>query len=500
MEHLFSAFGNILALTPISLIAFGVLMGIVFAAIPGLTVTMAIGVMVPVTFSMSSDNGMALLIGIYMGGMSGGLVAAILLNMPGTPGAVGTTFDGFPMARAGNGGKALGVGTVSSFLGGIISAVLLVTIAIPLAKVAIKFGPWEYFAICLFALTIISALTEGSLAKGVTAGTIGLLFATFGPAPIDGMPRFHFGWDAMKGGFALLPVMVGLFAVSEIFVDLARIRDKTEVFQTSLKDFFPTWVEMKTQTRNVIRSACIGTGIGIIPGVGSSISNIVAYARARAASKKPEKFGTGIIDGVVATETANNATSGGALIPLLCLGIPGDVPTAMLLSGLMIHGIQPGPLMFTEYPVVTYGIFVSVFVANIVMFAAMVLGMKGFIKVLSVPRYLLLPVILSFCVVGSYALNNRLFDVWTLLFFGAVGFALRKFKYPLAPVILGIVLEPIMEMNLRTGLASSDGTIAPLFTNPISLAFLLLAALSVSSNFISFVRKDGKIRIVTKST
>lgn len=482
MENLLQAFGNILNLTTILLIVFGCAFGIIFASIPGLTVTMAIGVMVPVTFKMLPDNGLAMLIGIYMGGLSGGLISAILLNMPGTPGAIGTTFDGYPMAQKGLGAKALGVGTVASFIGGIISAVLLVLIAIPLASIAIKFGPWEYFAICLFALTIISTLTRGSLLTGLISCTLGLIFSTVGPAPIDGMPRFHFGWGQLAGGFQLLPVMIGMFALSQVFEDFANIGKKFEVLQTSFKDFLPSGKELKSQSVNIVRSTLIGTGIGILPGVGSAISNIAAYARAKAASKYPEKFGTGIIDGVVATETANNATTGGALIPLMCLGIPGDIPTAMLLSGLMIHGIQPGPLMFTEYPIVVYGIFVSVFLANIIMFLMMISCMRGFTKVLSVPRFLLQPLILTLCVVGSYALNNRLFDVWTLLFFGALGFGMRKVGLPLPPFLLGIVLEPILEMNLRSGLASSDGSLAPLFTNPIACGFLLVTLASVASN------------------
>ena len=491
MEHLAQAFGSILAPVPILLIVFGAIMGIIFAAIPCLTVTMAIGVMVPITFGMSSDNGMALLIGIYMGGLSGGLISAILLNMPGTPGAIGTTFDGYPMARAGHAGRALGIGTISSFIGGIISAVLLVAIAVPLARIAVKFGPWEYFAICLFALTIISALTQGSTAKGLISGVLGLLFATVGPAPIDGMPRFNFGWGQLEGGFQLLPVMVGMFAVSQVFEEFARIGRKTELFQTNLREFFPSWEEMKKQTGNFIRASLIGTGIGILPGVGSAISNIVAYARVKAASKYPHLFGTGVPDGIVATETANNATTGGALIPLLCLGIPGDIPTAMLLSGLMIHGIQPGPMMFTEHPGVVYGIFISVFLANIVMFLLMIFGMKWFIKVLKVPGYLLQPLILSLCVVGAYALNNRLFDVWTLLFFGALGLVMRRFKFPLPPFLLGIVLEPIMEMNLRSGLASSDGSLWPLFTNPIAGGFLLITVISVASNYYRNIKRKG---------
>ena len=246
-----------------------------------------------------------------MGGLSGGLISAILLNMPGTPGAIGTTFDGYPMAMAGHAGKALGIGTISSFIGGIISAVLLVAIAVPLARIAVEFGPWEYFAICLFALTVISALTQGSTAKGLISGVLGLLCATVGPAPIDGMPRFNFGWGQLEGGFQLLPVMIGMFAVSQVFEEFANIGKKKELIHTNLRDFFPAWAEFKKQTGNLLRSALIGTGIGILPGVGSAISNIVvAYARVKAVSKYPHLFGTGIPDGIVATETANKRHHG----------------------------------------------------------------------------------------------------------------------------------------------------------------------------------------------
>lgn len=457
-------------------ILIGVIIGIIFGAIPGLTSTMGVALCLPITFSMTPLNGITMLVALYVGGTSGGLISAILLKIPGTPSSVATTFDGAPMAERGEGGRALGIGILYSFLGTILSIIALIFIAPSLAKIALEFGPYEYFAICLFALTMIGAMVGDNLLKGLMSGIAGVTFSLFGIASIGGAERFTFGLQDLENGFQLLPVMIGLFAVSEILnVGAEGISaDKSQALNCKIKGFGISLKEFKEQFVNFIRSALIGIGIGILPGIGGATSNIVAYSVAKQQSKYPEKFGTGVIDGVIATETANNASIGGALIPLLTLGIPGDTVTAMILGGLTLHGIAPGPLLFKNSGVLVYGIFAAFLIATFVMLIVEYGGIRLFIKVLSVPKYILLPVILVLCVVGTYGTNHSMFDVWTALIFGGIGFFMEKHKFPQAPMILGFVLGTVVEENLIRGLMYSNNNFWAFFKSPIAAAFMIL--------------------------
>lgn len=488
-------FGSIFAITPLLLILLGVAVGIVFGAIPGLTATMAVALCIPLTFGMSAVDSMALLVGLYIGGVSGGLISAILLKIPGTPSSIATTFDGHPMAQNGQAGKALGTGVFFSFLGGLLSFLILFFISPPLASVALRFGPFEYFAIAVFSLTMIASVSAGSTVKGLMSGLIGVILASVGTAPIDAYPRFTFGFYELDGGFNLLPALIGLFAISEI---LKAAESSTDITQGDIQDYRIkglgfTVKEFVGQIGNFFRSSLIGTGIGILPGIGGGTSNILSYLTAKKSSKHPEKFGTGIIDGIVASESANNASIGGALVPLMTLGIPGDTVTAMLLGGFMIHGVTPGPLLFQNSGDLVYAIFAALIVANVVMLGMSYLGMRGFVRLLKIPKYILLPVIIGLCVVGSYGLNNRVFDVWSLLFFGFLGYGLEKLKFPLVPVILGFILGPIAETNLRRGLMLSQGSFVPFVTRPIAAVFLAVAAASIILSAIS-ARKKRKER------
>jgi putative tricarboxylic transport membrane protein len=485
-------FSQILAVKPLILIFSGVAVGIVFGAIPGLTATMAVALCLPLTFGMNPVDGMALLVGLYIGGVSGGLISAILINIPGTPSSIATTFDGHPMAQKGEAGKALGAGVVFSFLGGLFSFLVLFFISPPLADFALKFGPAEYFAIAIFSLTLIASLSTGSTVKGLMSGLVGILLSCVGTAPIDAFPRFTFGFYELDGGFNLLPALVGLFAISEI---LKTAESPIEIHQGdirnySIKGFGFSLKEFVGQLGNFVRSSLIGTGIGILPGIGGGTSNILAYLTAKRMSKHPEKFGTGILDGIVASETANNASIGGALVPLLSMGIPGDTVTAMLLGGLMIHGLSPGPLLFTTSANIVYGIFAALVVANIAMLVMEFFGMRFFVRLLRVPKHIMLPIIIALCVVGAYGLNNRVFDAWSLLFFGVIGYGLEKLGFPLAPVILGFILGPIAETNLRRGLMLFQGNFIPFLTKPIAGTFLAVAFFSVVYSLIKESRKD----------
>jgi putative tricarboxylic transport membrane protein len=482
VELFLAGFGSVFTLQAIVVIILGVAVGIIFGAIPGLTATMAVALCLPISFGMDPIIGISLLVGLYIGGVSGGLISAILLKIPGTPSSIATTFDGGPMAEKGEAGKALGTGIMCSFLGGMLGFIALIFISPPLAEFALKFGPHEYFSIAMFSLTMIASLAGESLAKGIASGLLGMVLAMVGIAPIDALPRFTFGLHDFDGGFDILPAMIGLFAISEILktaeVDFKLKKD--EIIQNySIKGFGFSIMEFVGQIWNMVRSAAIGIGIGILPGIGGGTANILAYLAAKNQSKHPEKFGTGIMDGVVASETSNNAAIGGAMIPLLTLGIPGDTVTAMLLGGLMIHGLTPGPLLFQNSGKIVYGIFAALIVANLAMLIMEFYGLRIFVKLLRIPKHILLPVILVLCVVGAFGLNNRMFDVWTILLFGLLGYTLEKFKFPLAPIVIGFILGPMAETNLRRGLQFSNGSFIPFLTQPISAIFLAIAAISI---------------------
>lgn len=469
-------------LTPMALIlmVLGVIAGIIFGAIPGLTGTMAFGIFLPLTFSFSPAQSMAFLMGLYIGSASGGLISATLLNMPGTVSSIATTYDGYPLAQKGEAGKALGVGIVYSFLGGMLSFLVLFLIAPPLASIAVKFGPLEYFGITLFALTLISSVSDGALTKGLTSGLFGIAFGMVGLSQLDGFSRFTFGLSDLNTGIGILPALIGIYAVAEI---LLAVEDKNSLKITvqkfKIKGFGFSLKEFKSQIPNYFRSSAIGTFIGILPGIGGGTSNLVSYIAAKKRSKQPEKFGTGVIDGVVASETANNASVGGSIVPLLTLGIPGDTVTAILIGAFMIHGIQPGPLLLTNESELVYAIFASLILANIIMILVQFLGIRFFVKILSIPKHILFPVIMTLCLIGVLGAENNLFDVWVLFAFGIFGYVMRKLQFPLTPFILGIILGPIAEINLRRGLQLTEGNLLEFITNPISGIFIVAALVSI---------------------
>jgi len=493
ISDLLDGLNTMISLYHILIISFGVILGLIFGSIPGLTATMAVAIFLPITFTMEPVSGMALLMGLYIGGMSGGFIPAILLNLPGTPSSIATTFDGYVMAQNGKAGRALGLAIFFSYLSGLLSIIVLIFTSPLLADFAIKFGPFEYFAITIFALTLISSLSEGSVLKGMMSGILGLLLAMVGSAPIDAYARFTFGLKSLDAGFNLLPTLIGLFAVSEVIkiseqkikpLEESGLKEKIKGFGFSIKTAFG-------QSWNFIRSAFLGVAIGILPGLGGSTANIVAYATAKNQSKTPEKFGEGIDTGVVASESANNAATGGALVPLMALGIPGDTVTAMILGGLIIHGIEPGPLFFTENADVAYGIFAALFIANIFMVIFLFFGIRVFIIILNVPRHILMPIIIVLCVVGAFAENNRIFDMGALLFFGIIGYLLIKLKFPITPIILGFILGPIAETNLRRGLMSTQGDFMPFLTEPIPLVFWIVTLLSIILAILKNIKSKG---------
>ena len=483
---------SVLTVKTISLIFGGTVLGILFGSIPGITVTMGVALFLPITFSMEPVQGLSLLMGLYIGGTSGGLISAVLLNIPGTPASISTCFDGVPLAQQGKAGKALGVGIVFSFLGGVFSLIVLFFVSPWLARVALNFASFEYFSIGVFSLTLVSTMSGKSFVKGLISALIGFSFTFIGMAPITAFPRFTFGFKELNGGLSLLPALIGLFAVAQLFEESQSEAVKVNPIAYSIKGFGFSMKEFLSQKWNFLRSAVIGTGVGILPGLGGAICSVISYGVAKNQSKYPEKFGTGVIDGIVASETSNNASTGGALVPLMTLGIPGDNTTAILLAGFMVHGITPGPLLFENNGVLVYGIFTALVLANIFMIFAEFGGMRLFVKVLAVPKYILLPIVITLCVIGSYGLNNRMFDVWTMLFFGILGFVMKKFEIPSTPLLLGFILGPIIETELRRGLMRSQGSFLPFFTEPISGVILSITILVVLASSVKMFRQAKK--------
>ena len=494
MAEISTGFLSIMSLPILVLILVGVFAGIIVGAIPGLSVTMGVALFLPITFGMEPIAGLALLCGLYIGGTSGGLISAILLKMPGTASSVATTFDGYPMAMKGEAGKAMGVGIVASFLGGLVSYVILMFLAPQIAKIALRFGPYEYFSIALFSMTMIVSLASGSLVKGILSGMIGFVLGFVGIAPITSFTRFTFGNTNLSAGFSILPMLIGFFAVTEILEALENKNKKQDLSMQDfrIKGFGFTRNDVKGQGWNFWVSTLIGTGVGILPGLGGSICNLLSYSVVRGHSKYPEKFGTGIVDGLIASEASNNACTGGAMIPLLTLGLPGDNTTALILAGFMIHGITPGPLLFRTQGPLVYGIFAALLVANVVMLLVEFLGIRLFIRILRVPKNILLPIIMIFCVVGAYANNNRIFDVLMMMIFGFLGWLMKKAKLPIAPTILAFILCPIVETNLRRGLMKSHGSFIPFLTSPISCAFIILAVVTLIYNIRKSIQEGKK--------
>lgn len=481
------------------LLLFGVLGGMVFGSIPGLTAAMGVALAIPFTFGMSAINGLTLLTGIYVGGVSGGLISATLLNMPGTPSSITTCFDAYPMSCQGKSGQALGLGIISSFIGGITAVFVLITLAPLIARQALKFGPFEYFSLGILAFVAISSMLGGNIWKNLISLAIGMILATVGMDAINGLPRLTFGSYQLDGGISLLPLLVGLFCLSQI---IENIEAKTDVIvplqarNISFKKLFPPLQIFKDNIKNYIRSFLVGLGIGIFPGMGGGTSNIISYGLAKSSSHHPEKFGKGAPEGIIASETSNNASIGGAMIPLMALGIPGDAVTAILIGGFMIHGVNPGPLLFRQNPDLVYAVFSAQFWGNILMFVAGLSLIKFFIFTLSFPKKYLLPLITVSCVIGSFALSNRLFDVWVLVFFGIFGYLWRKLDFPLVPIIIAFVLEPIVEQNLRQGLTASMGSFLPIVTRPISLGLLIAAVfVFILSQYLSRALKSKTVII-----
>lgn len=490
-QNLLLGLTNVLSLTNLIAVAAGTAMGLFVGAMPGLSATMAIAILLPVTFGMEPATGLSMLASLYMGAMYGGSIAAILIRTPGTPAAAATVMDGYPMAQKGQAGKALGVSLTASLIGGIISSIALLTVAPLLGNIAVQFGPVELFAVAVLGITIIGSLSQGSAIKGILSGALGLLLAMVGMSPITGTPRFTFGNVNLFSGISYTVALIGLFSIPQAIRLIEKDEKVTKAISSITDRMLPTWEEFKSMIVTILRSSFIGIFTGVIPGTGGDTACWFGYNEAKRFSKDKDKFGTGIPEGVAASEAANNAVVGGALIPTITLGIPGSSATAILMGGLMVHGIMPGPTLMTEHADITYTLIWAVLLSNIFMFVEGLLFTRASITVTRVKNKILAPAIVILCVIGSFAINNSIFDVFMMFGFGILGYFMDKISMPTAPMVVGLILGNMLDTSLFQSLAISHGSWSIFVSNPISAVLLIIALFSIlqATPLFGFIRK-----------
>lgn len=485
MENIISALAIIFQPSVLAMCFLGCMCGLILGAIPGLSGGMAITILLPVSFTMEPTQAFALLISIWVGGCSGSYIGSILLGIPGTNSSLATTYDGYPMTKKGEATRALSIGTLSNFMGTVPSLIIAMVACPVIASVAVKMGPWEYFALGLMAITLVVSISKGNMAKGFLGAGLGLLLTQVGMAPISGTRRFTFDNMYLSGGFSMVVIMIGVFAGAMIIMNYANNeKGPSSSFDGKLTGFHVPKEDFTSNIFNIIRSFFIGLGIGFLPGMGSALSNVVSYATAKNSSKHPELFGTGIPDGIWAPEVANNASIGGAIIPMIALGIPGDGTTAMLLGGLTIHGIEAGPLMQRNNPVLVNVIFMAAILGAVFALLTEVIGIRWFPKLLDVPYHYLYPAILVVCLLGIYIDNYNIVNVAIGLCFFAVGIWMAFAGIPNTPFILAFVLGKMLETNFRKALTFAKGDWTSFFTRPVSCILLVVTVASVVWPFI----------------
>ena len=464
---------------------FGTLAGVVGGALPGVTITMTIIVVLPFTFGLDPLQGLAAMTGVYVGGSAGGLVTAVLLGIPGTPSAIATTFDGHPMAKKGEPGRAIWLGVWASFFGGLLGGAFLILATGPLAKFALEFGPWEFFSLFVLALSMVAGLVESSLAKGLVAGGLGLIVTILGNDPVMGQKRLTLGIPMLEGGIDFLPVLIGVFAFAQIMTEVermggaARLGDAVDRSLSLAVSHFKVIWEILSRPFLLLWCSFIGVLIGVLPAIGGSAASMFAYDQAKKLSKHPQKFGSGVPEGIIASESSNNANVGGSLVTIMAFGIPGDAVTAVMLGALTIHGIQSGPLFIQQNPQLAYGIFAAYLIAHPLMVLIIGVAARFMLRIVTVPKAALFPVVLVLCVIGAYALNNTMQNVYILLAFGLLGYAMVKGGFPLAPFILGVILGDQIEINLiRAIMTDPDPWL--FLTRPISGALIALSVASLA--------------------
>lgn len=467
----------VLAPQPLLLILTGVIIGLVVGALPGLTATMSVAVLLPFTFTLDPVPGMMLLLGIYGGALYAGSIPAILIRTPGTPSAAATVIDGHPMAQKGEAGQALSISVVASAVGGMLGVVMLTLFAPFLAEFALRFGPAEYFMLSVFALTIIASLSEGRLVKGLSSGLLGLSIALIGLDPIQAYPRFSFGSSQLGSGIQFIPVLIGLFGVAEALVQFERLQVGADG-RNMLGSFRLGLGRLRKLVPATLGSSVLGFLVGVLPGTGGDIGAFVGYNEVRRFSRGEKRFGDGDPRGVAAAESANNASTAGALVPMLTLGIPGDSVSAILIGAITVHGLRPGPQLFSGSPELVYGIFIGFFIAYALLLVIGLTGVRLWAQMMRVPTRFLWPTVLVLSVIGSYALRTNPFDVFVMLLAGILGYFMSKGGYPIAPLVIGVIIGPIAESGFRRAMIISSGSYEWLL-DPIPLALLAVTLVSL---------------------
>jgi len=493
MEAFLSGLAMVFTVETILWLSLGEVLGIILGALPGLTATMGIALMLPICFQLPKVTGIAMLLGVYCGAICGASIPAILLGIPGNPNAIATVLDGLPMTKKGLAGQALGGAVVASFIGGIGSMIVLILFSPIVARFTLAFGPAEKAALALIGLTVIASVSAKNIAKGVLTGCLGLALALMGMDPFTNSLRIPFpsllARTPLAGGVKLVPALIGLFGISQAFFDLERIKERQLAPpQVKIENIFPPLKKILQMWRIILESLGIGTLIGAIPGTGASIAVFLSYERAKKITHSPksklDKVGTGCLEGIFAPEVSNNAVMGGALIPTLSLGIPGDSGTAVLLGGLLIMGIVPGHQLFEQNLSLVYGIFISLFLANLFMATFQLLGVRIFPKVLAIPMAILIPVVIILSLIGAYAIEGQaimagITNMGVALLLGLIGYVLKKGDYPITPIVLGLILGGMLEENFRRAVKLAGGNYFVFFTKPIALVFILLALFSI---------------------
>jgi len=475
----------------------GVLVGTLVGVLPGIGPIGAMSILLPCTFGLSPVSSVIMLAGIYYGAMYGGSTTSILVNIPGEAASVVTCLDGYQMARQGRAGPALGISALGSFIAGTIGTIALMFLVTPLAEVALKFGPAEFTAVMCFSMTVLTYLASRSMLRALLMVVAGLIVGTAGNDPIAAIPRFTFGTAYLLDGIGLVPVAMGLFGISEVFINMERLQERG-IFKAKIKNLFPNLQDWRRSLGPIGRGAVIGFLLGILPGGGAIVASFFSYTMEKRLSKFPNEFGKGAIEGVAGPETANNAASAGAFVPLLALGIPPNAIMGLLLGALIIHGVTPGPLLVSQHPEIFWGVIASMYLGN-VMLVLLNLPLIGlWVRVLKVPYRMLMPLILLCCVIGAYATNNNTTDLVVMIIFGIVGYILRKLQYELAPFLLAMILGPLLETNFRNALRMSDGSFMIFVQKPISAVILGISALLIISTGFSTYRKT-KMRMIKEA-
>ncbi|MEM1287397.1 MAG: tripartite tricarboxylate transporter permease [Pseudomonadota bacterium] len=481
LESLAVAFQQFAAPDMLFHVVWATLLGIFVGSLPGLTATMGVALLTTLTYTLDRDPAILVLICMYVGAIYGGSRSAILLNIPGTPASAATSLDGYPLAQAGRAGYAMALATAGSALGTLVGILLLVLLAPPLAEAALSFGSFEFFWLAVFGIIISGQLTGGvSPLKGYIAGLLGLMVAMIGSEGIHAHIRFNFGIQELNGGIGLIPAMVGAFGFAEVLTVMWRRRAKVVDEPAERDRILPRLADLWRYKFTIGRSGILGTMVGIIPGVGEDIGAWASYAAARRSSKEREQFGKGSLEGLTAAETGNSAVVPGALIPALTLAVPGSAPAAVLIAALFIHGVRPGPMIMIEQPDFLYSVAVMLIFATVAIAVFGLFLTRFFVMVLRVPREILMPLVFTLCVIGPYALTQRTFEIWVMVGFGLVGFLLRQMSYPMAPLVLGIILGALLDKSLRRGLTLTDGDLLPFFTRPISATFVAIIIISIA--------------------